>query len=57
MKTRLYCRIFGHKFLGLKKNVDVSQSSTTTSIIEYPINYCANCGLTKEDLGIKKEVG
>lgn len=42
----LYCRIFGHKFIGTKQWLEGDKSITQ----RMPVDFCINCGLSKKDL-------
>ena len=47
MKENLWCKLFGHNFIGKR----FSRESTDV-IITFPMKWCMNCGLSKEELGI-----
>jgi len=44
MKIRLWCRIFGHKFLARVSVIGEPFGVYT------PMNYCINCGLSKKEI-------
>ena len=46
MKERLYCRIFGHKF------VSRHVASLSRSYEVFFFDKCINCGLSKEELRV-----
>ena len=45
MKTKLWCRVFGHTFLTIDSNGIYH--------IKSPSNWCRHCGLRKQDIGGK----
>lgn len=48
IKERIWCKLFGHKFLSLESETPTGQYS---HINHYrPVNYCVNCGLSKEEI-------
>jgi len=49
MKERLYCRIFGHKFIGTDTWLD-KEDSTVKHSKTRPVDFCVNCGIWKKEL-------
>lgn len=49
MKTLLYCRIFGHKFIGKDSWYDKNDTEIKHIKISSK-NFCQNCGLSKEEV-------
>lgn len=43
MKIRLWCRLFGHKFIAADYKTPIEYSLVR-------VDYCVNCGLTKDDI-------
>ena len=46
MKGRLWCKLFGHRFVAIKEEDD-------GYVIRNLTEWCMCCGLTKEEVGIK----
>lgn len=48
MKVNLKCRIMGHKFIRIIKEVVTGPWSSY--LIKEPCDFCVRCGLSKEEL-------
>ena len=46
MKYSIWCKLFGHKFMGNY----IKEGGDWRNIVRVPQGFCDNCGLTKEQL-------
>ena len=48
MKQLLWCRIFGHKFVRIVR--DIPTGTYSSIVIKEATNKCVNCGLSKSEI-------